>query len=92
MSPTTASQTSNRPDAANVIKELPFHASSHFTPGRSPYPDQPGARYRRIDSTVRSGKVYLIGLVLSVVTAFGLSSSGGFNVGHALGILALLAV
>ncbi|MGX9935933.1 hypothetical protein ACVFVO_11145 [Advenella kashmirensis] len=49
------------------------------------------ARYRKIDSAVPAGKIYFIGLVLAVLTAFGLSSTGGFNVGHALGILALLA-
>jgi len=48
-------------------------------------------RYQAIDTTKRSGQVYLVGLALSVFTAFGLSSSGGFNPGHALGILALLA-
>jgi len=49
------------------------------------------ARYRAIVPAARSGRVYLAGLVLSVLTSFGLSSSGGFNPGHALGILALLA-
>ena len=49
------------------------------------------ARYRTITPTTRSGKVYLIGLLVSVLTSFGLSSTGGFNPGHALGILALLA-
>jgi len=49
------------------------------------------ARYRMIDPTTHSGGVYLIGLALSVFTSFGLSSTGGFNPGHALGILALLA-
>jgi len=49
-------------------------------------------RHRRIDSTTRSGKTYLAGLTLSVFTSFGLSSTGGFNPGHALGILALLAM
>lgn len=49
-------------------------------------------RHRRIDSATRSGKVYLAGLTLSVLTSFGLSSTGGFNPGHALGILALLAM
>ncbi|MFZ6682062.1 hypothetical protein [Undibacterium sp. Tian12W] len=48
-------------------------------------------RYRAIDTGRRSGQVYLAGLAVSVFTAFGLSSSGGFNPGHALGILALLA-
>lgn len=49
------------------------------------------ARHRTIDPRRLSGKVYLAGLLLSVLTAFGLSSSGGFNAGHALGILALAA-
>lgn len=50
------------------------------------------ARFGGIAPDTRSGRVYLVGLVLSVLTAFGLSSTGGFNAGHALGILALLAV
>jgi len=50
------------------------------------------ARFGGIDPATRPGRVYLAGLVLSVLTAFGLSSTGGFNAGHALGILALLAV
>ena len=50
------------------------------------------ARYRGIDPATRTGKLYLGGLILAVLTSFGLSSSGGFNAGHALGILALLAV
>ncbi|MBZ5795688.1 hypothetical protein K8353_36755 [Burkholderia contaminans] len=49
------------------------------------------AQFRRIDSTTRSAKIYVAGMVVSVFTSFGLSSTGGFNVGHALGILALLA-
>jgi hypothetical protein len=49
-------------------------------------------RHRGIDSATRSGKIYLAGLVLAVFTSFGLSSTGGFNPGHALGILALLAI
>ncbi|RQP21525.1 hypothetical protein [Piscinibacter terrae] len=49
-------------------------------------------RSGKIDPATRSGKTYLIGLALSVFTAFGLSSTGGFNPGHALGILALLAI
>ncbi len=48
------------------------------------------ARYRKIEPNTRSGLVYLAGLVLSVFTSFGLSSTGRFNAGHALGILALL--
>lgn len=49
-------------------------------------------RYRGIDPATPTGKIYLGGLLLAVLTSFGLSSSGGFNAGHALGILALLAV
>ena len=50
------------------------------------------ARYHRIDPHNRSATVYLWTMLVSVLTSFGLSSTGGFNVGHALGILALLAV
>lgn len=50
------------------------------------------AQYRAIKPGTRSGQVYLGGLLVAVLTAFGLSSTGGFNPGHALGILALLAV
>ncbi|MFJ1211883.1 hypothetical protein [Burkholderia pyrrocinia] len=49
------------------------------------------ARYQQVDSTTRSARIYLAGMAVSVFTSFGLSSTGGFNVGHALGILALLA-
>jgi len=49
-------------------------------------------RYHGIDSTKQFGRIYLGGLVVSVLTSFGLSSTGGFNAGHALGILALLAI
>ena len=49
-------------------------------------------RFRAIEPATRSGRLYLAGLALSVLTSFGLSSTGGFNPGHALGILALLAV
>lgn len=50
------------------------------------------ARHRRIAPETRSGRVYVAGLLLSVLTTFGLSSTGGFNAGHALGIVALLAM
>lgn len=50
------------------------------------------ARAGAIQPATRSGRIYLAGLALSVVTSFGLSSTGGFNPGHALGILALLAL
>jgi len=49
------------------------------------------AKYRAIRPGTRSGQVYLGGLLVAVLTSFGLSSTGGFNPGHALGILALLA-
>lgn len=44
----------------------------------------------RIDPGTRVGKAYVISMVASVVTSFGLSSTGGFNPGHALGLLTLL--
>lgn len=50
------------------------------------------ARYRSIDSTMHSGQVYLGGVVASVLTSFGLSSTGGFNAGHALGIFVLITI
>jgi hypothetical protein len=49
------------------------------------------ARYSKIDKKTRSGKVYLVGLVLAVITSFGVSSTGGLNAGHAFGIVVLLA-
>lgn len=49
------------------------------------------SRHRAINPRTRSGTVYLVGLTVSVLTSFGLSSTGHFNAGHALGILALLA-
>lgn len=49
------------------------------------------ARHRRIDPATRSGQVYLAGLTVSVLTAFGLSSVQGVNPGHVLGVLALIA-
>ncbi|CAN5393078.1 hypothetical protein BH09PSE6_BH09PSE6_06660 [soil metagenome] len=48
------------------------------------------ARRGAIDVSKFDGKVYLASLALSVVTSFGLSSTGGFNAGHALGIVALV--
>ena len=50
------------------------------------------ARHGLIDPSSRSGRIYLVGLTLSVLTSFGLSSTGVFNSGHALGILSLVAV
>ena len=48
-------------------------------------------RYRRIDVSTGAGKVYLVTLVLTSLTSFGLSSTGGFNPGHVIAILALVA-
>ena len=48
-------------------------------------------RYGRIRVSDLSGRLYLLGLTLSVLTSFGLSSTGGLNPGHVLGALALMA-
>lgn len=50
------------------------------------------ARHHQIEPRAPVARGYLLGMLVSVLTAFGLSSTGGFNVGHALGILALLVV
>lgn len=47
-------------------------------------------RYRAIDPATRAGKLYLLGLVLSVATSFTVSSTGGLNPGHAFGVVILL--
>jgi hypothetical protein len=47
-------------------------------------------RHHRIDPATGSGKVYLLGLAASVLSAFGVSSTGGLNPGHAFGIVILL--
>ncbi|WP_414485742.1 hypothetical protein ACMGRF_06745 [Stenotrophomonas sp. EMP41] len=47
-------------------------------------------RHRAIDPATRSGKFYLLGLVLSVATSFTVSSTGGINPGHAFGVVVLL--
>ena len=49
-------------------------------------------RHGKIDPKTGVGKVYWIGMVASVVTAFGLSSTGGFNPGHALGLMTLFVM
>jgi len=49
------------------------------------------ARFGRIQTRELSGRLYLAGLTLSVLTSFGLSSTGGLNPGHVLGVLALVA-
>lgn len=47
-------------------------------------------RQGAITPATRSGKLYLLGLVLSVITSFGVSSTGGLNPGHAFGIVILV--
>ncbi|MFB2550960.1 hypothetical protein [Ensifer soli] len=47
-------------------------------------------RHGAIPPFTRAGKAYLATLALSSITSFGLSSTGGFNAGHAIGILTLL--
>lgn len=47
-------------------------------------------RHRAIDPVTRAGKLYLLGLVLSVATSFTVSSTGGLNPGHAFGVVILL--
>jgi len=47
-------------------------------------------RHRAIDPATRAGKLYLVGLVLSVATSFTVSSTGGINPGHAFGVIVLL--
>ena len=44
-------------------------------------------RYRRINLTGRSGRVYLYGTIVASLTALGLSRNGGFNPGHAFSLL-----
>ncbi|OQR36077.1 hypothetical protein BWR15_07050 [Pseudomonas sp. T] len=46
----------------------------------------------RIDPRSPAGRWYVYGMILGVLTAFGLSSTGGFNAGHAIGILCLIAI
>lgn len=48
--------------------------------------------HRKIDPATTVGKLYWLGMVASVLTAFFLSSTGGFNPGHALGLLTLLVM
>lgn len=47
-------------------------------------------RHRAIDPATRSGRLYLLGLVLSVLTSLTVSSTGGLNPGHAFGAAILL--
>jgi hypothetical protein len=47
-------------------------------------------RHGRIDPSTRVGKLYVVAMLPSILTSFGLSSTGGFNPGHALGLIALV--
>lgn len=49
-------------------------------------------RHGRIDPATGAGRCYWAGMVAAILTSFGLSSTGGFNPGHALGLLALLVM
>ncbi|WP_447749220.1 hypothetical protein [Pseudomonas nicosulfuronedens] len=49
-------------------------------------------RRGRIDPRSPLGRWYVYGMILGVLTAFGLSSTGGVNAGHAIGILCLIAI
>lgn len=49
-------------------------------------------RHGRIEPASGVGKVYLGGMLAAVLTSFGLSSTGHFNAGHALGLIALFAI
>ena len=48
--------------------------------------------YGRIVPENKSGRWYLTGMLLSIFTSFGLTSTGGFNEAHALGVVALGAL
>jgi hypothetical protein len=48
------------------------------------------AMHRAIQPETTVGKIYLASLALSAISAFGLSSTGGFHAGHALAIIVLL--
>jgi len=47
---------------------------------------------REISSTTRSGRIFVIGTVLSCVTSFGIFRHGGFGNPHILAVIALLVV
>lgn len=49
-------------------------------------------RHGRIDPATGIGKVYWGGMLASILTSFGLSSTGHFNAGHALGLMALFVM
>jgi hypothetical protein len=50
------------------------------------------SKYGAIIPKSNSGRIYIITLILSAITSFGLSSTGGFNAGHAIGIIAIISV
>ena len=49
-------------------------------------------RYQGIDKATGAGRIYLFSLLIVIATSFGLSSTGGFNAGHVLAILAFVAI
>lgn len=49
-------------------------------------------RYGRINPHKKVGRWYQYGMLVSVVTSFGLTSTAGLNSGHALGLIALAAI
>ena len=83
----------------HLLKESSSHAPSHFlgavhtivslatvAVGLYSLPDA------RRSTAPLDLPIYPAAMVVSVFTSFGLSSTGGFNAGHALGILTLLAI
>jgi len=49
-------------------------------------------KYQRIYLGSRSGLIYFYGTLITSLTAFGLSSTGGFNPGHILSLLVIALV
>lgn len=47
------------------------------------------ATHGKIVPKLTSGKIYFLGLILSVLSAFGVSSTGGINAGHLFGLFVL---
>ena len=50
------------------------------------------ARYKVIRLSQRSGMLYLVGTLLTALSALGIYQQGGFNLAHALAVLTLLAL
>jgi hypothetical protein len=49
-------------------------------------------KYGKINLARKSGNTYLVGTIITSVTALGLSKHGGFNPGHVLSLLVLVLV